>query len=70
MEVLHKEHAYAKNVLQKDPNLSTLDDFVHLTTEKTIELKALEIALHNWDATLKIILEDNKKILAKYFIHP
>ena len=47
MEILHKEQAYAENVLQKDPNLSTLDDLVHLAVETTIQLKALEIALDN-----------------------
>ena len=70
MEVLYKEHAYAKNVLQKDPNLSTLDGLVHLAVETTIQLKALQIALDNWDAALKIILEVNKTFLAKYSIHP
>ena len=30
MEILQKELAYAKNVLKKDPNLSTLDGLVHL----------------------------------------
>ena len=53
MEVFHKEWVYAENVLKKDPNLSTLHDLVHLATETTIQLKALKIALDNWDATLK-----------------
>ena len=70
MEILHKEHAYAENVLQKYPNLSTLDGLVHLTTETTIQLKALQIALDNWDTALKIILEVNKTFLAKFSIHP
>ena len=69
MEVLHKEQAYAENVLKKDPNLSTLDDLVHLAVETTIQLKALEITLDNWDASLKIIMEVNKTFLAKYSIH-
>ena len=69
MEVLHKEQAYVENVLKKDPNLSTLEGLVHLAAKITIQLKALEIALDNWDATLKIILEVNKTFLAKYFIH-
>ena len=70
MEVLHKEQAYGGNVLKKDPNLSTLNDLVHLAVETTMQLKALEIALDNWDTTQKIILEVNKIFLAKYSIHP
>ena len=70
MEVLHNEQAYTENVLQKDPNLSTLDGLVHLAAETTIHLKSLQIALDNWDATLKRNLEVNKTILAKYSIHP
>ena len=70
MEVLHKEQAYAENVLQKDPTLSTLDGLVHLAAEATIQLRALQIALDNWDVALKIILEVNKFFLAKYLIHP
>ena len=60
MEVLCKELAYAENVLKKDPNLSTLEGLVHLVVETTIQLKALEIALDNWDSSLKIIMEVNK----------
>ena len=70
MEVLHKEQAFVENVLQKDPNLSTLDDLVHLAAKITIQLKALQIALVNWDLALKIILEVNKTFLANYSIHP
>ena len=70
MEVLHKGLAYAKFFLKKDPNLSTLEGLVHLATETTIQLKALEIALDNWDATLKIIMEVNKTFLEKYSITP
>ena len=70
MEVLHKEMTYAENVLKKDPNLSTSEGLIHLAVETTIQLKALEIALDNWDAALKIILEVNKTFLAKYSIHP
>ena len=36
MEVLHKELAYAKNVLKKYPNLSTLEGLVNLAVEITI----------------------------------
>ena len=70
MEVLHKEQVYAENVLQKDPNLSTLDGLVHLVAQIAIEPKALQIVLDNWDAALKIILEVNKSFLAKYSIYP
>ena len=70
MEVLKKELAYAENVLKKYSNLSTLEGLVHLATETTIQLKALEIALDNWDAALKIIMEVNKYFLAKYSITP
>ena len=36
LEVLHKEKSYAKRVLKKDSNLSTLDGLVHLATETAI----------------------------------
>ena len=45
MEIFWKELAYAKNVLKKDPNLSTLDGLVHLVVESTIQIKSLEIVL-------------------------
>ena len=70
MEVLHKELAYAKKNLKKDPNLSSLEGLVHLTTETAIQLKTLEIALDNWNVALKIIMEVNKTFLAKYSITP
>ena len=70
LEVLHKEQAYAEAVLKKDPNLSTLDGLVHLPTETTIQHKSLEIALENWDASLKVLLEVNSNFLAKYGITP
>ena len=70
MEVLHKELAYAENILKKDPNLSTLEGLVHLAAETNIQLKALETTLDNWNAALKIIMEVNKTFLAKYSIHP
>ena len=53
MEVLHKKLVYIENVLKKDLNISTLECLVHLVVETNIQLKALEIALDNWDATLK-----------------
>ena len=64
MEVLHKEQIYVENVLQKDPNLSTLDGLVHLVVETTIQLKALKTSLDNWDVALKIILKVNKTFSA------
>ena len=70
LEVLHKEQAYAKTILKKDPNLSTLDGIVHLATETAIQHKSLEIALHNWDVALKMIMEVNSAFLAKYGLNP
>ena len=69
MKVLHKEMAYAENVLKKDPNISTSEGLIHLAAETTIQLKTLEIALDNWDTSLKIIMEVNNFFLAKYSIH-
>jgi hypothetical protein len=43
MEILQKELAYAKNVLKKYPNLSTLDVLVHLAIETTIQIKSLAL---------------------------
>ena len=70
LEVLHKEKVYAKIVLKKDPNFSILDGRVHLAAETTIQHKSLDIALENWDAALKILLEVNSNFLAKYGITP
>ena len=47
MEILKKELAYAKTLLKKDPNLSTLDGLVHLAAKTTIQLKSLDVALNN-----------------------
>ena len=69
MEVLQKELAYADNVLKKDPNLSTLEGLVHLVAEIAIYLKALDIALDNWNVALKIVMEVNKSFLAKYSVN-
>ena len=68
MEILQKEQAYAKNVLKKDPNLSTLDGLVHLAIEKAIQIKSLEVSIKNWDDALKIVMEVNKTFLAKYLV--
>ena len=70
LEVLHKEQVYAETVLKKDPNLSTLDGLAHLAAETTIQHKSLDIALENWDTTLKILMEVNSKFLAKCGITP
>ena len=47
MEILQQELAYAKTLLKKDPNLSTLDNLVHLAIETSIQLKSLDVALDN-----------------------
>jgi hypothetical protein len=70
LEVLHKEQAYVKIVLKKDHNISTLDGLVHLAVETPIQHKSLEIALHNWDVALKIIMDINSTFLAKYGLNP
>ena len=59
---------YAETVLKKDPNLSTLEAIVDLASELAIQNKSLDIALNNWDAALKILLEVNKTFLAKHGI--
>ena len=67
MEIFQKELAHAKTLLKKDPNLSTLDDLVHLATETAIQLKSLDVALDNWDSALKHITVLYKRILDKFF---
>ena len=64
MEILHKELGYAKTLLKKEPNLSTLDGLVHL-----IQLKSLDVACDIWDACLQIIMEVHKYFLEKYTIN-
>ena len=68
LEVLHKEQMYVETILKKDPNISTHDGLVDLAAELGIQHKKLDIALNNWDATFKILLEVNKIFLAKYGI--
>ena len=68
MDILQKELAYAENVLKKDPSLSRLDGLVHLAAETTIQIKSLEVALQNLDVTLRIVMEVNKTLLAKYSV--
>ena len=46
--------------MKKDSNLSTLDNLVHLAVELAIQIKSLDVACENWDATPKIILEVHK----------
>ena len=64
MEILQRELAYAETVLKNDPNLSTVDGLVHLAAETTIQIKSLDVAIENWDAALKIVMEVNKTFLA------
>ena len=59
---------YVETVLKKDPNLSTLEGLVDLAAELAIQQKSLDIALDNWDAALKVLLEVNKTFLAKHGI--
>ena len=47
MEILQKELAYAKALLKKEPNLSTLDGLVHLAVETAIQLQSLDVASDN-----------------------
>ena len=61
---------YAETVLKKDPNLSTHEGLVDLVAELAIQHKSLDIALDNWDAALKILLEVNSAFLAKHGITP
>ena len=67
MKILQKELAYAKTLLKKDPNLSTLDGLVHLAVEISIQLKSLDVALDNWDSALKHITILHKRFLDKFF---
>ena len=67
MEILQKELAYAKTLLKKDPNLSTLDGLVHLAAETTIQLKSLDVALDNWDSALEHVIVLHKIFLDNYF---
>ena len=68
IEILHKELGYAKTLLKKDPKISTLNGLVHLAAELSIQIKSLDVACDNWDATLKIILEVHKTFLDKHII--
>ena len=59
---------YAKIVLKKDPNLSTHEGLFDLAAELVVQQNSLHVALNNWDAALKILLEVNKTFLAKHGI--
>ena len=54
--------------MKKDLNLSTLDSLLHLAIEIAIQLKSLDVALDNQDATLKHIMVVEKRFLDKYTI--
>ena len=66
IEILYKELAFAKTLMKKYLHLSTHEGLVHLATELSIQIKSLEVACDNWDATLKIMLEVHKYFLHKY----
>ena len=68
MDILHKELGYEKTLLEKDPNLSTLDGLVHLAAKKAIQIKSLDVACESYNATLKIIMEVHKSFLEKHTI--
>ncbi|OYD06018.1 hypothetical protein CHM34_18575 [Paludifilum halophilum] len=59
IEILHKEQGYAETLMKKDPNLST----IHLATKLEIQIKSLDLACENRDATLKMILDVHKSFL-------
>ena len=61
---------YVETILKKDPNISTHEGLVDLVAELAIQHKSLNIALENWDASLKVLLEVNKTFLAKRRITP
>ena len=66
MEILHKELGYVENLPKKDLNLSTLDGLVQLVVDLIIQIKSLDVACDNWDASLKIILDVHKSFLDKH----
>ncbi len=68
MEIFHKELGYAKTLMKKEPNLSTLDGLVHLIANLAIQIKSLEVACDNLDVALKIIIEVHKYFLDKHNI--
>ena len=61
---------YVEKILKKDPNISTHEGLVDLVAKLAIQHKSLDVALNNWDAALKILLEVNNTFLAKHGITP
>ena len=57
MELLQKELAFTKTLMKKDPHLSTHEGLVHLAADLVIQIKSLEVACDNWDASLKIMIQ-------------
>ena len=57
MEVLHKELAYAENLMNIYSHLSTHDGLVDLATELDVQYHSLEVACNNWDEKIKTIME-------------
>ena len=68
MEILHKELGFVETLLKKYPNISTIDWLVHLGEEIAIQIKSLEVACDNYDATLKIKMGVQKTFLENYTI--
>ena len=68
MEILHKELAFSKTLIKKDPHISNHEGLVQLVAELAIQIKSLEVACDNWDAALKIMLEVHKTFLDKHTI--
>lgn len=68
MEVLHNELAYVETLLKKDPHISTHEGLVTLAAKLDIQIKSLEVACANWDASLKIMMEVHKYFLDKHTI--
>ena len=61
---------YVEIVMKKDPNISTHEGLVDLAIELVVQQNSLDVALNNWDAALKILLEVNETFLAKHGITP
>ena len=68
MEILHKELGYGETLLKKDPNISTLDGLVSLSTKLAIQIKSLDVACDNKDASLKTLMDVHNFFLEKHTI--
>ena len=66
MEILYKKLAFIETLLKKDLDISTHDELFHLATKLAIQIKSMEVACDNLDATLKIMLQVHKSFLEKY----